>query len=47
MLIIGRYPARYMFSKVNYNSELAPGVLGIGDVLSHLGMYTVHSYQCI
>lgn len=32
-----RYPARNIFWKVKGNSEFPEGVLGIGDVLSHIG----------
>lgn len=33
-----KYPPRDLFWKVQGNSEIAPGVLAIGDVLSHIGM---------
>jgi 2-oxoglutarate dehydrogenase complex dehydrogenase (E1) component-like enzyme len=32
-----QFPARQLFWKVKGNSELPPGALGIGDVLSHIG----------
>ncbi|EFA78789.1 oxoglutarate dehydrogenase [Heterostelium album PN500] len=32
------YPAKDLFWKVKGNSELPPGVIGIGDVLSHIGV---------
>ncbi|GAM18617.1 hypothetical protein SAMD00019534_017920 [Acytostelium subglobosum LB1] len=34
------YPAKDLFWKVKGNSELPPGIAGIGDVLSHIGVST-------
>ena len=33
------YAPRHIFYKCQGNPEIAPGVLAIGDVLSHIGMY--------
>ncbi|EGG18743.1 oxoglutarate dehydrogenase [Cavenderia fasciculata] len=38
------YPAVDLFWKVKGNSELAPGIEGIGDVISHIGVSSTLSY---
>jgi len=40
-----KYPAKDLFWKVKGNSELAPGVLGLGDVVSHIGVSSDLEYN--